>query len=497
MAAPYQWFDDADDYAASGRSIGGATLSLVDASDFGAEGSWSPPALISARRSDATVVVLVATGRTGNTLAISGPAPGWDDAAVQAGDRCVNALTRRDMDLIWAAIDGKQGTLTLTTTGSSGAATLVGSALNIPQYSGGGGGSGTVTSVSVATANGFGGAVATATTTPAIAVRTTVTGLLKGDGTSVSAAVAGTDYLAGNQAITLGGDLSGSGSTSITATIADNAVGTAKVAANAITYAKLQAAASAGIVGASAAGNYGHVTIGAGLSLSGGVLSSTVAGTVTSVGLTVPAGLSVSGSPVVGSGTLAVTLGVSGLLKGSAGAIVAAGAGDVTTTLIDAKAVTYAKLQDAAGAGVLGAGAAGAHQLLTLDDSVAITAGVVRARPIVCLGRWGTPTDAAGATGLMTRDTSAPMACVPYKIRIKAPTNPSGAGGGATIQVKVDGSDLLTAAYSLASGTTAWVTVSSGFALSSIADGASVQPSISAIGGDVRGLIVEVWARGA
>lgn len=37
------------------------------------------------------------------------------------------------------ALNAKQGTLTLTTTGSSGAATLVGSTLNIPQYSGGGG----------------------------------------------------------------------------------------------------------------------------------------------------------------------------------------------------------------------------------------------------------------------------------------------------------------------------------------------------------------------
>ena len=36
------------------------------------------------------------------------------------------------------ALNAKQGTLTLTTTGSSGAATLVGSTLNIPQYSGGG-----------------------------------------------------------------------------------------------------------------------------------------------------------------------------------------------------------------------------------------------------------------------------------------------------------------------------------------------------------------------
>jgi hypothetical protein len=37
------------------------------------------------------------------------------------------------------ALNAKQATLTLTTTGSSGAATLVGATLNIPQYSGGGG----------------------------------------------------------------------------------------------------------------------------------------------------------------------------------------------------------------------------------------------------------------------------------------------------------------------------------------------------------------------
>jgi hypothetical protein len=59
---------------------------------------------------------------------------------------------------------------------------------------GGGGGTGTVTSVSVTTANGFSGIVVNDTTTPAITIRTTVTGLLKGNGTAISAAVAGTDY---------------------------------------------------------------------------------------------------------------------------------------------------------------------------------------------------------------------------------------------------------------------------------------------------------------
>ena len=60
---------------------------------------------------------------------------------------------------------------------------------------GGGGGSGTVTSVSVVSANGLAGTVATATTTPAITLSTSVTGILKGNGTAISAASAGTDYL--------------------------------------------------------------------------------------------------------------------------------------------------------------------------------------------------------------------------------------------------------------------------------------------------------------
>ena len=57
------------------------------------------------------------------------------------------------------------------------------------------GSGGTVTSVSVVSANGFAGTVATATTTPVITLTTTITGLLKGNGTAISAAVANTDYV--------------------------------------------------------------------------------------------------------------------------------------------------------------------------------------------------------------------------------------------------------------------------------------------------------------
>lgn len=58
------------------------------------------------------------------------------------------------------------------------------------------GGSGSVTTVSVASANGFAGSVANASTTPAITISTSITGVLKGNGTAVSAAsnTAAADY---------------------------------------------------------------------------------------------------------------------------------------------------------------------------------------------------------------------------------------------------------------------------------------------------------------
>lgn len=58
------------------------------------------------------------------------------------------------------------------------------------------GGAGTVTTVSIVSANGFAGTVATATSTPAITLTTSLAGLLKGNGTAMSAAIAGTDYVA-------------------------------------------------------------------------------------------------------------------------------------------------------------------------------------------------------------------------------------------------------------------------------------------------------------
>lgn len=74
--------------------------------------------------------------------------------------------------------------------------TITSNATGVTIAASGGSGSGTVTSVSVATGNGFAGTVANPATTPAITISTTVTGLLIGNGTAISAAVAGVDYQA-------------------------------------------------------------------------------------------------------------------------------------------------------------------------------------------------------------------------------------------------------------------------------------------------------------
>jgi len=79
----------------------------------------------------------------------------------------------------------------------------------------GGAGAGTVTTVSVTSANGFTGTVATASSTPAITITTSITGVLKGDGTAISAATAGTDYQA--PIGTISGIVKGNGANALTA----------------------------------------------------------------------------------------------------------------------------------------------------------------------------------------------------------------------------------------------------------------------------------------
>lgn len=269
-----------------------------------------------------------------------------------------------------------------------------------------GGGGGTVTSVSVVTADGFAGIVANPTTTPAITISTTVTGLLQGNGTSISTATTGnlTDvgidgititggtgavlgsgasvsqhvsdtthngYLSstdwntfnGKQPAITTGNLTDSGTDGISVTGGTGAViGSGAALAQqksdathngylsstdwatfngkqaTLTLGNLVDAGTDGIV---ITGGTGAV-VGSGTSIAqhvadtthSGYLSSTDwntfngkgTGTVTSVSMTVPTFLSVSGSPVTSSGTLGVSL------SGTALPVVNGGTGVTTST---------------------------------------------------------------------------------------------------------------------------------------------------------------------
>ena len=151
---------------------------------------------------------------------------------------------------------------------------------------------GSVTSVSVVSANGLAGTVATATTTPAITLSTTVTGVIKGNGTTLSAAVAATDYVAPS----------------------------AYASANGLTLATVR------LLGRTTAstGAAEEISVAGGLTLSGGTLTGT-SGTVTAVSVASANGLAGSSS---GGATPALTLSttVTGVLKGNGTAISAAAA---------------------------------------------------------------------------------------------------------------------------------------------------------------------------
>lgn len=152
---------------------------------------------------------------------------------------------------------------------------------------------GTVSTVSVTSANGFAGTVTNATTTPAITLTTTITGVLKGNGTAISAATAATDYVAPS----------------------------AYASANGLTMS------TARLLGrtTAATGAAEEITVGSGLTLSAGTLTSTGSGgTVTTVSVVSANGF--AGSVTNASTTPAITISTSitGILSGNGTAISAA-----------------------------------------------------------------------------------------------------------------------------------------------------------------------------
>jgi predicted heme/steroid binding protein len=105
--------------------------------DLSADRSWSVGTV--------TSVSALTLGTTGTDLS-STVADGTTTPVITLNVPTASATNRGALSSTdWSTFNGKQDAITLTTTGTSGAATLVGATLNIPQYSGGTSIGGTVT----------------------------------------------------------------------------------------------------------------------------------------------------------------------------------------------------------------------------------------------------------------------------------------------------------------------------------------------------------------
>jgi len=246
--------------AATGRtSLGGTTIgqsmftltnpSAITFPQFNADNSVTALSAANFRTAigGGTVTSVTVSGTSGNPLSITNTTTTPVIELLSATTARNGYLTSTD----WNTFNGKQSTITLTTTGTSGASTLVGSTLNIPQYTGG---SGTVTSVS-----GTGAiSVATGTTTPVI---------------SVADAAFGIAGIISSGAQQFSGDKTFEGITQFNG----------RALFKDYTYTATR------LAGLSSTDRFATVTIGTGLSLSSGTLSATGgSGTVTEVTGTLP-----------------------------------------------------------------------------------------------------------------------------------------------------------------------------------------------------------------
>jgi hypothetical protein len=256
---------------------------------------------------------------------------------------------------------------------------------------------GTVSSVSVVSANGLAGTVATATTTPAVTLSTTVTGVLKGDGTAISAATSGTDYAPATSGTSiLYGNGSGGFSNVTIGTGVAFAGGTLSATGSGGTVTSVTGTAPV----VSSGGATPAISMAAATTSVNGYLTSTDwntfngkgSGSVTSVAQSFTGGLiSVAGSPITTSGTLALTV------AGTSGGIPYFSSG---TTWATSAAL-------AANALVLGGGAGAAPATTTTGTGVVTALGVNTGTAgafVVNGGALGTP-----ASGTLTNATGLPL----------------------------------------------------------------------------------------
>jgi hypothetical protein len=314
---------------------------------------------------------------------------------------------------------------------------------------------GTVTSVSVTTANGVSGTVTNPTTTPAIslALGAITPTLVAATGNVTGSNLSGSNT--GDQTITLTGDVTGTGTGSFAATIANNAV----------TYAKMQAASAvAKLIGSNASGTaLGEITLGTNLSMSGSTLNAAVAsGSVTSVNADGgTSGFSFTGGPVTSAGTLSMT-GTLVVASGGTGATSASGA---RTNLGLAIGTDIPALD--------GTGATG-----TWNIDVLGSAGTITSTLPINKGGTGATTAAGALTNLGAYAASNPAG---YTSNTGTVTNVS-ASGGANISVATGSTTPVISQNAASSTQNGYMTSTYAAKLDSMTSGASVS-SVGVNGG--------------
>jgi hypothetical protein len=353
------WAGGSTGLTPSGATTGAVTLAGTLGAGYGGTGlnTYVIGDLLYA--SGATALSRLADVATGNALISGGvaTAPSWGKIG----------LTTHVSGTLPIGNGGTNGTATATAgaiaygTGSAYAFTAAGTSGQVLTSAGAGTPTwatpttGTVTAVSVVSANGLAG-TSSGGATPALTLSTTVTGVVKGNGTALSAATAATDYVAPS----------------------------AYASVNGLTMA------TARLLGRTTAstGAAEEISVAGGLTLSGGTLTGT-SGTVTAVSVVSANGLAGSSS---GGATPALTLSttITGLLKGNGTAISAATSG-----------TDYAPATS--GTSILYGNGSGGFSNVTIGTGVSFAAGTLSAT-----GSGGTVTSVTGTAPVVSSGGTTP-----------------------------------------------------------------------------------------